>query len=63
MPDDVTASELARRVGVDPKILRAWLRAEWRDGHRLLRGHVLHARWLFSEADAGTLAAEFAGRS
>jgi hypothetical protein len=63
MPEDVTASELARRVGDDPKVVRAWLREEWRDGHRLLRGHVLHARWLFSEADAETLAAEFTNRS
>jgi hypothetical protein len=60
---DVTAVHLARRLGTDPKAFRLWLREQWRAGHPLLRGHVLHARWVFSEADAMELRQEYIQRS
>ena len=57
----VTALELARRLGVDPKRFRDWLRAQARAGHPLIGGHVRNSRWEFSPEEADQLAAEFSG--
>jgi hypothetical protein len=55
MTNRVAATELAARVGWDPKRLRAWLRAAAADGHPLLRGHGPHDRWVFSPIEADVL--------
>lgn len=57
----VTAVELARQLGVDPKQLRGWLRGQARGGHPLLASHLHYERWEFSDLDAAELAAEFGG--
>jgi hypothetical protein len=55
----VSAPELARRVRVSPRTLRAWLRSLARAGHPLLCGHEDHGRWWFTEAEARQLAREY----
>ena len=57
----VTAVELARRLGVDPKRLRGWLRGQAAADHPLLAAHLHYQRWEFNEEDADRLAAEFRG--
>lgn len=59
MSEIVTAVELAKELGVDPKKLRRWLRAEKENDHAMLAGHSQFARWEFSLADADHLAADF----
>lgn len=58
----VTAVELARRVGVDPKTFRAWLRKQGRAGNPLVEGHLRHERWEFSLDEAEELAGQFRHR-
>lgn len=58
----VTAPELARRVGANPKTLRAWLRAKASSGHPLLAAHEHWGRWEFSEVEAAQLAREYGDR-
>jgi TDG/mug DNA glycosylase family protein len=58
----VTAVELARRLGVDPKRFRSWLRSQAAAGHPLLGGHLHYARWEFSEGEAEQLAVDFGSR-
>jgi hypothetical protein len=48
----VTPSELARELGVDPKSLRAWMRARASAGDPLFSRHGHGARWRFSLAEA-----------
>jgi len=55
----VSAPELARRLRVNPKTLRAWLRSLARVGHPLLSGHEHQGRWWFTEAEARQLAREY----
>lgn len=55
----VTAVELARRLGVDPRTFRAWLRRRARAGHKLLAVRLLDERWEFSEAEAAQLKREY----
>lgn len=61
MESPVTAVELARQLGVDPKVLRNWLRRKAASGHPLLQGHAHNDAWVFSAADARVLAREFTG--
>ncbi len=55
----VTAVELARRLGVDPRTFRAWLRRRARAGHELLADHLHNAQWEFSEAETTQLTREY----
>lgn len=55
----VTAVELARRLGKDPRSFRAWLRSRWRAGHPILKSHRLNDPWRFTPGEADQLAAEF----
>jgi hypothetical protein len=55
----VTAGDLAERLNVDPKDLRAWLRQGAKDGHELLAGHVHGKGWHFTEAEAEQLGEEY----
>src|SRR3954454_23117122 len=59
MESTVTAVELARHLGVDPKRLRRWLRDHSAAGHRLLAPHQHGHSWVFSPAEAKSLAEEF----
>lgn len=59
MTKTITPIELAKELGVDPRRLRRWLRAQRDSGHPLLGGHVDFARWEFSRRDADQLAADF----
>ena len=59
--NEATASEIARQLGVDPKGLRAWLRAEWRSGNPLM-AHVKNQRWVFSSAEAEEIKAQYRAR-
>jgi hypothetical protein len=56
----VSAPLLARRLQVNPKTLRAWLRSQARAGHALLASHEHYGRWWFTEAEARQLAREWA---
>lgn len=58
-PSVVTAPELAERLRVDPKRLRAWLRANAAAGHPLLASHEHNQRWEFTEREAMQLVREF----
>jgi hypothetical protein len=58
----VTAPELARRLGVSPKTLRAWLRSQAHAGHPLVAGHERYGRWWFTEPEARQLADEYRRR-
>lgn len=55
----VTAVELARHLGVDPRTFRAWLRRRARAGHELLTDHLRNDRWEFSGAEATQLTREY----
>ena len=55
----ITAPELARRVGVDPKRFRAWLRRQAAAGHPLLAGHRHNESWVFTSDEARQLEADF----
>lgn len=57
--DAVTAVDLARRLKVDPKRFRGWLREKARTGHPLLRAHQHRDSWIFTRQEAERLAAEF----
>jgi hypothetical protein len=59
----VTAPELARRLRVDPKALRGWLRAQARASHPILSDHRHYQRWEFTGEEADTLANEYENRS
>jgi hypothetical protein len=58
----VSAPELARRLGANPKTLRAWLRAQARARNPLVAGHEHYGRWWFSESEARQLADEYRRR-
>jgi len=55
----LTAPDLAKRIGVDPKRFRAWLRAEAAAGHPLLASHEHNQRWEFVQREAKQLVREF----
>ena len=59
----VTAGELADRLDVDPKLVRAWLRQGRKDGHELLADHVHGSGWHFTEAEAQQLVDEYRAQS
>lgn len=58
----VTAVDLARRLNVDPKRLRGWLRENARAGNPILRGHQHRDAWVFTRDEADALAKEFNGK-
>jgi hypothetical protein len=53
---------LAHRLNVDPKTLRAWLRAQAAAGNTLVAGHEHYGRWWFTEDDARRLAEQYRRR-
>jgi double-stranded uracil-DNA glycosylase len=55
----VTAVDLARRLHIDPKTLRSWLRRQAAAGHGLLRRHQHQASWEFTNDEADQLEAEY----
>lgn len=57
--DAVTAVDLARRVKVDPKRFRSWLREQARAGHPLLRAHQHRDAWVFTREEADALVEHF----
>lgn len=59
MRQPVRPRELAQRLGIDPKVLRAWLRRQAASGHPLLREHQRRDNWVFTQAEADQLAAEY----
>src|SRR5687767_6036018 len=59
MLESVTAVDLARDLGVDPKRLRAWLRRQAVAGNPPLQGHELNSRWTFTQDEATELARLF----
>jgi hypothetical protein len=59
---DVSAPELARRLGVNPKPLRAWLRRQAPAGNPLVADHEHNGRWWFTDAEARQLAEQFRRR-
>jgi hypothetical protein len=56
---DVSAPELARRLGANAKTLRAWLRGQAQAGNPLVAGHEHYGRWWFTESGARQLAEQF----
>lgn len=57
----MTARELAERLDVDAKRLRAWLRARAATGHPLLASHAHNQPYAFTEREARQLQREFRG--
>jgi TDG/mug DNA glycosylase family protein len=55
----VGAPELSRRLGINPKRLRAWLRELAAAGNPLVAGHEHNATWEFAETTARALEAEY----
>ncbi len=55
----MTAVDLAARLGTSPKQFRAWLRTEADNGHELLQAHQHGDNWIFTQAEAERLAAEY----
>jgi len=55
----VTAIDLARRLHIEPKTFRSWLRRQAAAGHHLLRTHQHQASWEFTVDEADQLAAEY----
>jgi|GEM_PF-1893064 len=55
----VTAIDLARRLHIEPKTFRSWLRRQAAAGHHLLRTHQHQASWEFTVDEANQLAAEY----
>jgi len=55
----VTAIDLARRLHIEPKTFRSWLRRQAAGGHDLLRTHQHQATWEFTHDEADQLAAEY----
>lgn len=62
MPAEVTAVEIAERLGIDPKAFRAWLRWLGSAGHPVLIAHQPGAPWAFTPGDAEVLAAAYLAR-
>lgn len=62
MADEITAVELATRLGVRPSSLRAWLRRESSAGNALLRPHRSGTEWTFSPDVAAALADAYVGK-
>ena len=56
---EVSAPELAHRLGANPKTLRAWLRGQASVGNPLVAGHEHYGRWWFTEAEACQLAEQY----
>ncbi len=56
---EITPGEIAESLGVEPKTLRAWLRAERTAGHPLLDAHEHGAHYHFTRAEAAQLIAEY----
>lgn len=61
-PADVSAPDLARRLGVSPKTLRAWLREQARNGDPLVADHEHQGRWRFTEGEARQLGEQYRRR-
>ncbi len=55
----VTAEQLAARLGISGKTFRSWLRAQWRAGHPLLTDHQHGGSWLFDAEDAAALEVQY----
>lgn len=54
MPEGITPAELARELGLSPRTVRAWLRAQgWQA--------VPYARWHLSEDQARQVRQHFSG--
>jgi hypothetical protein len=56
---EVSTPELARRLGANPKTVRAWLRGPASLGNPLVAGHEHYGRWWFNEAEARRLAEQY----
>lgn len=63
MQEEISAVELATRLGVGPSSLRAWLRRQSAAGNPLLRSHQHGAEWTFSPDVAAALADAYAGKN
>lgn len=59
---DVDAEQLAARLGISGKTMRAWLRKQWRAEHPLLADHQHGGRWRFEPDEAATLGAQYQQR-
>ncbi len=59
MEQQVTAEDLAARLGTTGKQLRGWRRREAARGHELLRAHQHGENWVFTRYEADQLAAEY----
>lgn len=56
---DVTPTEIAASLGVNPKTLRAWLRSEKAAGHPVLDHQEHHSRWRFTRPESNQLVDEY----
>ena len=59
MKNEVTANEVARKLGVNGKTFSSWLRQLWRAGDQRLADHALHNRWVFTPSLAKELESEY----
>ena len=59
----VAPNELARRLGVNPKTLRQWLRNQKAAKNPLVIGHLHNQRWEFTPEIADELARQYRSRS
>jgi hypothetical protein len=59
---NITPNELARRLGISPKTLRAWLRGQKKAGNPLVALHMHYDRWFFTPEVAGELAHQYRSR-
>lgn len=55
-PAVVTPNDIARVLGISPKTLRAWLRANRAEGH------AHGSRWEFTPAEADVIVARYSTR-
>jgi TDG/mug DNA glycosylase family protein len=55
----VTAVDLARRLHIEPKTFRSWLRRQAAAGHPILRRHQHQGSWEFTSDEADQLTAEY----
>lgn len=53
---------LARRLGVNPKTFRAWLRGQAAADNPLVASHEHYGRWWITEAEARQLAEQYRRR-
>jgi TDG/mug DNA glycosylase family protein len=62
MAAEITAIEIAKRLGIEAKTFGAWLRREASAGHPSLAAHQHGSPWTFAPGEARALEADYVGR-